>query len=410
MNQSISRPEEAKVRVLVVHNSYRQRGGEDNVVDAEVGLLQTNGHEVAEYRRHSDETAGMGALALGVQSLWSKRTARDIARLAKQFDPHLVHVHNTFPLISPSVYWSAYEANLPVVQTLHNFRLICLQATLLRGGHVCEDCVGRLPWRGVVWKCYHDSATESAALAGVLGMHRRLHTYRNKITRYVALSDFSRRKFIEGGFPAERIVVKPNFADVRSLKQSKRVGGLFVGRLSQEKGIEVLLEAVALCPGVAIRVMGSGPEEHKLRSNPRIILLGWRSRTDVLDGMSSARYLVMPSLCYENFPLAIVEAFACGLPVITSRLGAMADLIQDGQTGLLFTPGSAEDLAAKIMWAEANHQRMHEMGRIARAVYEAKYTPESNYAQLRRIYVEAICARHGIPHDAENAEGPSDLL
>lgn len=380
----------SNIRILVVHDSYQQRGGEDNVVDSEVTLLRTYGHQVEVYRRHNDEVGGMSKVALALQTVWSPRTVADVSGIISQFRPDVIHSHNTFPLVSPSLYWAASKAHVPVVQTLHNFRLVCLQAMLLRDGHICEDCLGRFPWRGVVRRCYRRSAPQSATVAVMVGVHRVLGTYRHKVARYIALTDFSRRKFVEGGLPADRIAVKPHFVDVPPRAELQRVGGLFVGRLSHEKGIDVLLGAITHSPGLTIRVVGSGPEARQLAFHPNIILLGWKAWRDMLEEMYHAAYLVLPSLCYENFPLAIVEAYACGLPVIASRSGAMAELIEDGRTGLLCEPGSAYDLAAKMKWADANPERMREMGRIARAVYESKYTPSRNYPQLRDIYSTAI--------------------
>ncbi len=331
-------------------------------------------------------------MALAIQTAWSRRATKVICDKIRRFQPDVMHVHNTLPLISPSVYWAAGRVGVPVVQTLHNFRLLCLQAMLLRDGHPCEDCVGKAPWRGVIHRCYRGSTAQSTVLAGSVLTHRALGTYRNKVSRYIALTEFSRKKFVEGGMSAEKIVVKPNFAVVSYDGELKRAGGLFVGRLSQEKGIDVMLAAVQQCPEVTVRVAGEGPEAHKVRAHTGIVPLGLRSRSETLDEMRRAEYLLLPSICYENFPLTVVEAFASGLPVIASRLGAMAELIADGQTGLLFDPGSAEDLAVKIKWAEANRDRMHEMGEAARAVYESRYTPEQNHSQLMGIYASAIAA------------------
>jgi glycosyltransferase involved in cell wall biosynthesis len=213
------------------------------------------------------------------------------------------------------------------------------------------------------------------------------------VTRYIALNDFCRDKFIQGGLPAERIVVKPNFVDIPASTEEIRHGGLFVGRLSAEKGISILAQAMARVPTYQLKVIGSGPEVAILSSHENIHRLGFLPREKIFAQMQSAAYLIMPSIWYENFPLTLVEAFASGLPVIASRLGAMADLIEDGKTGLLFDPGSAEDLAKKIVWAETYPQAMLEMGRNARLEYEAKYTSEHNFSQLMAIYTEAINAR-----------------
>ncbi len=382
------------MRILIAHNAYQQKGGEDSVVASETALLSSRGDDVAVYTRHNDEIVGMSRVALAGQTIWSSRTEADIAKWVADFRPDVIHVHNTFPLISPSLYHVADKAGVPVVQTLHNFRIFCQQAMFLRDGKVCEDCLGKLPWRGVVRGCYRDSRVQSAVLGGMQVLHRALGTYRNKVTRYIALSEFSRKKFIEGGLTAEHIVVKPNFVDVPAGTEELRKGGLFVGRLSAEKGIDVLIRAMDRVPECQLNVIGSGPEEEALCSRANIHRLGFLPRDQIFHHMQRAAYLLMPSICYENFPLALVEAFACGLPVIASRMGAMAELIEDGRTGLLFEPSSAEDLAKKIVWAEANPEAMLAIGKHARNEYEAKYTSERNYQQLMAIYIEAIAVRN----------------
>ena len=212
------------MRILFVHNAYQHRGGEDSVVEAEIALLQSHGHAVETYFRSNEDVAGMSSLALARHTLWSPRTPHDLADLIRRFQPDVIHVHNTFPLISPSLYWAAERARVPVVQTLHNFRLMCLNALFLREGKVCEDCMGHLPWRGVARACYRESRAASAALAGMLTLHRGLGTYRNKVARYIALNEFCRGKFIEGGLPAERVVVKPNFVDFAAPQSAPRAG------------------------------------------------------------------------------------------------------------------------------------------------------------------------------------------
>lgn len=379
------------LRVLVVHNAYQQRGGEDAVVEAEVSLLRAHGHAVELYRRHNDELREMGALAAAKNTVWSSRTAADLARLIADFRPHVAHAHNTFALISPSVYSAVARARVPVVQTLHNFRLLCLQTMFLRKGRVCEDCLARLPWRGVLRHCYRGSASQSAVMLAMIGIHRAIGTYRRKVSRYIALTEFSRRKFIAGGLPAARIAVKPNFAEGPVLGDDlPRSGALFVGRLSPEKGTGVLARAAARRQHSVIDVIGAGPEQSSLEAVSGLRLLGWQSQEAIYARMREVVYLVVPSICYENFPLTVAEAFANGLPVIASRLGAMAELVRDGATGLLFEAGNADELADRMAWADAHPVDMARMGRAARHEYEARYTPGRNYEALMDIYRETM--------------------
>jgi glycosyltransferase involved in cell wall biosynthesis len=378
-------------RVLMVHNAYQQRGGEDSVVDSEVALLRAHGHEVHVYARHNDDIDGGSKLSLAAQSMWSRRTSSDIAALMADFRPDVMHVHNTWPLVSPSVYWAARRLNCPVVQTMHNFRLMCPQAMFLREGRICEDCLGRVPWRGVVRACYRASVPQTAVLASAVTLHRALGTYDRAVTAYIALNEFCRNKFIEGGLPADRIVIKPNFVEDTGPPRwhERRGGGLFVGRLSVDKGVDVLLDALKAV-AFRVEVIGAGDLQDKVQAQLGEAALGFLPVSEILNRMRQASYLVVPSLWYENFPRILVEAFSCGLPVVASRLGALAELVEEGRTGLLFEPGNARDLAAKLQWAHDNPDAMRQMGQRARQVYETRYTPDINYKRLIEIYDQAI--------------------
>lgn len=379
-----------KLRVLVVHNAYQHRGGEDSVVESEIALLRSHGHEVETYFHRNDDIASMSAAAVAVQTLWSSRSAVELSRLIESFRPDVIHVHNTLPLMSPSIYWVASRAGVPVVQTLHNFRLMCLDALYLREGKVCEDCAGHLPWRGVVRKCYRGSGAASAVLAGMLTLHRGLGTYRNKVSRYITLNEFCRSKFIEGGLAAELIAVKPNFVDASTPIESSRDGILFVGRLSVEKGIESLAQAAALLPDARLRVVGDGPQAAMLDGVHGVTKLGRLSSDAVLNEMRKSVAVVVPSIWYETFGMVVIEAYASGTPVIVSRIGALAEIVTDGETGLLFEAGNAQDMADKLAWALANPEQMALMGKKARAKYEVEFTADRNYEQLIEIYHDAI--------------------
>lgn len=383
------------LRVLVVHNAYRERGGEDAVVEAEIELLRSRGHAVSVYARDNAELASIGSASAACAALWSMRTAREISACIREFRPDVVHAHNTFPLISPSLYWAAASARVPVVQTLHNFRLLCPQAMLLREGKVCEDCIGRLPWRGVARRCYRGSAAESAVLAGTIAAHRWLGTWTTKVARYVALSEFCRHKFVDGGLPARKVVVKPNFCDVAApsgaiASDAASRPFLFAGRLSPEKGIGVLAAALERDDAIRVRIAGEGRSAALLARASGATLLGALTAGQVRSEMQAALALVLPSICYENFPRTLVEAYANALPVIASGMGSMVELVRDGVTGLLFDPGSAADLAAKLAWARSHPDAMRAMGSNARREYEARYAPEINYRQLIAIYRDAI--------------------
>jgi glycosyltransferase involved in cell wall biosynthesis len=398
------------MKILFIHNAYQHAGGEDTVVESEIALLRSHGHTVELYQRHNDELHGLSPVTAAASAFWSPGSARQVSALCKAMQPDLIHVHNTFPLISPSIYWTAARKRIPVIQTLHNFRLLCPQGTFLRDGRVCEDCLGKSPWRAVVRKCYRGSAPQSAVLAGMLGVHRAAGTYQNQITRYIALTAFSRERFIAGGLPAQRLRVKPNFVDATDPPGcGPRHGGLYVGRLSEEKGIATLLDAHR--PGSAARIeaIGTGPMLEAVTSVLGEGYLGFQSRNDILKKMREAAFLIVPSVCLEQLPTTILEAFASGLPVIASRLGALSTLVEDGVTGLLFNAGDPADLAAKIAWACANGDAMQRMGRAAYLEYAAKYTPSINYQMLLAIYAEAIAAAQGERHVAPGSVGARHL-
>jgi glycosyltransferase involved in cell wall biosynthesis len=356
-------------------------------------MLRGKGHAVERFSRDNRDIAAFGRLSLAARTLWSTEAAADFKSVLSRFKPDVIHVHNTFPLISPSIYWVAEKHNIPVVQTLHNFRLLCPQAMFLRNETVCEDCLGHTAWRAVWHGCYRGSKVQSALLTGMLSTHRAIGTWQHKVARYIALSEFSRNKFIEGGLPAERIVVKPNFVDFPAPADATRDGFLFVGRLSVEKGIQVMASAARLIAPTPIDVAGTGPEAHWLASSGNIRTLGALSVDDVRLRMGTAKALVLPSLCYENFPRTLAEAFACGLPVIASRIGALAELIEDGVTGLLFEPGNANDLAEKMRWALSHPTELQKMSNTARAHYEKRFTMLRNYDVLTSIYSAATMGK-----------------
>jgi glycosyltransferase involved in cell wall biosynthesis len=385
------------MKVLVAHNYYQQPGGEDQCFAAEVALLRARGHEVIEYRVHNDAINGMGRLGVASRTVWSRPAHREINALVREHRPQIAHFHNTLPLISPAAYYAARAGGARVVQTLHNYRLLCPNALFFREGRVCEDCLGRsAPWPGVVHKCYRGSRTASAAVAAMLTLHRGLGTWREAVDVYVALAEFGRRKFIEGGLPADKVVVKPNFVDPDP-GPGDGAGGyaLFVGRLSPEKGTETLLQAWKdLGGGVSLKVVGDGPlapaVAEAAAGSVGVEWLGRQPLAAVYALLRDAAFLVLPSQCYETFGRVAVEAFAAGTPVIASRLGAMAEVVDHGRTGLLFEPGSPAALASAVRQLQAEPLLLRRMRHAARQEYEQKYTAEVNYRALMAIYERAL--------------------
>jgi len=385
------------MKVLLIHNLYTQPGGEDVVFEAERALLERYGHEVITFVEDNARLNVINPLKAAVDTIWSKEAQRNIRKLIEQSRPDVVHFHNTFLRISPAAYYVVKEMGLPVVQTLHNYRLICPGALLMRDGHLCEDCLDKvIPWPGIVYSCWRNSRMGTAVVTAMLTVHRLLKTWIKQVDVYIALTEFARRKFIEGGLPAEKISVKPNFIYPDPGKGEH--GGnfaLFVGRLSAEKGVKTLFSAWRLLKGIPLKVVGDGPlmaevRECVEREGLTVEVLGRRSREEVFALMRSASFLLFPSEWYEGFPMTIAEAFACGLPVVVSQLGAMDEIVEDGRTGLLFEPGNPEDLAEKVEWAWTHPKEVKRMGEEARREYEEKYTAERNYRMLMEIYQHAI--------------------
>jgi len=384
------------VRVFIAHNVYQQRGGEDAVVDGECELLTKNGHDTYIFLCNNDELQTIrNRVEAGLNTVWSRKSVYKIGIDLNCFRPKLVHVHNFFPLITPSVYDACIEAGVPVVQTLHNYRILCPGALLMRDGHVCERCIHSSPYHAVLYKCYRDSRLGSFAVARMVDYHRRRSTWNHKVDRFIALTEFAKSKFVEAGIEPEKIAVKPNFVTdpfPDALPGGKRKGALFVGRLSVEKGIVTLAWAWRRLD-YPLTVAGDGPESGWLDGVSSISRLGQVGSRRIGTLMATSAFLVMPSEWYEGFPMVLVESFAHGLPVIVSRLGSMAEIVEDGVTGLHFEPGDAEDLAEKAQWMIDHPRQCREMGENARQVYLEKYTPEKNYQMLMRIYKEAIDAR-----------------
>jgi glycosyltransferase involved in cell wall biosynthesis len=382
------------MRILQVHNRYQHAGGEDAVVKAEGELLEANAHQVSLFEVANEGIRGFWKkFSVALNSAYSQKSKVLVGRAISDFKPEVVHVHNFFPLITPSVYDACGDAGIPVVQTLHNYRAICPGALLMRDGQVCEDCIHGSAYRSVLHACYRGSALGTMVVASMVESHRKRNTWQEKVDTFIALTDFAKSKFVEAGFPKEKIIVKPNFYDgeFEDSITGDREGALFVGRLSREKGLYTLIEAWQGL-NIPLRVIGDGPlfDEVKGRDLSSVIFLGRKSREEVIKEMGRAKFLVMPSECYEGFPMVIAEAFAAGLPVITTRFGSMAEIVSDGVTGSLFEAGDAEDLVAKVRSAFANPEEIEQMGKNARSVYEEKYTPETNYLQLMDIYGEAI--------------------
>jgi glycosyltransferase involved in cell wall biosynthesis len=392
------------MKILLIHNAYQQPGGEDTVVAAETTLLRERGHQVVTYLRSNhelDQLSKPRQLLLVKDIIHSEHSKRDVRELLGREEPDLVHVHNTFMMISPSIYTACRELDVPVVQTLHNFRLLCPGWTLARNGQVCEECIDHGLSRSVLHGCYRDSRLMSAAVALMLQVHRYRGTWDDQVDAYITLSDFARRKFIQGGLPASKLHVKPNFVAPDPGEREKPGDyALFVGRLSREKGIATLLAAwEKLRTQIPLLLVGEGPLRESLqaevtaRNLTNVTFKGWLPAAETRAAIKNAAFTILPSICYEGFPMSIAESFACGTPVVCSGLGGMREIVDHHRTGLHFAPGNADELASRVEWAWAHPSRLAAMGKEARRQYETSYTAEKNYDALMHIYRSTMTAR-----------------
>lgn len=382
------------MKILAVHNFYQQPGGEDQVFASETRLLEEAGHTVLRLTESNDRVAGMPSAGLAAATVWNRDAYRRVYAVVSEERPEIVHFHNTFPLLSPACYYAARRAGAAVVQTLHNYRLICPGATLLRDGVPCEDCVGFAPWRGVAHACYRGSRGASAVVAGMVMAHRAAGTWNRAVDAYIALTEFSRSRFVAGGLPPGRLFVKPNFsADLGVGPGGKHF--LFAGRLSQEKGLDILLDAWRSCGDLPmLKIAGDGPMGPWLREQivnlPRVEWLGRLPHDAVVEQMKRARGLVLPSVAYENFPVSVVEAYATGLPVVASDAGTLPELVHDHTTGLIFQSRNSASLTQKILELTNDAVLYEKLRAAARGEFEAYYQGSRNLDLLVGIYRKAV--------------------
>ncbi len=387
------------LKVLVVHNRYQQPGGEDAVVRAEVRLLRETGHRVVQYARHNREIGSFGGwrkASLLLTTTWDGESYREISRVIEEVRPDVAHFHNVVPLVSPSAYYACKRAGVVVVQTLHNYRMSCPAGTCFHNDRRCNACRRGL-MAAVLSGCYQDSRIHTVALAMMLQLHRAAGTWTRMVDAYIVPSRFSRDFAIDSGLPAQKLHVKPHFlADDPGPRQGEGEYGLFAGRLSAEKGILPLLRAWRKLPHIPLVIVGDGPLDAQARElaeksgAKHIRFTGQVTAQQTLAHMRKARFLVFPSQCYETFGMALLEAGACGVPAIASRIGAIPELVAPGETGLLFDPGSEDELAAQVGWAWSHPREMKQMGVAARQNFLQRYTPERNYNRLIDIYGAAI--------------------
>lgn len=390
------------MKILLVHNYYQSASpsGEDIVFKNEYDLLVKKGMQVISYVKHNDEIIKYGLwknVKAPFNNIWSRQTYRDIKRLIKKEKPDICHFHNISYLISPSAYYACKSSGIPVVQTLHNYRIFCSTGLLYRESEICEECLGKSPVKGLMHGCFRNSRVYTLPVTLMEYIHHSLGTWREKVDGFIALTEFAMKKFINAGLPEKKIFIKPNFL-VSPPRPKFSPGGyaLFAGRLSPEKGIFTLLNAWKRLSNVPLKVVGDGPlkkeaeqfvEKHNLFN---VDIVGMVSRDTVVEFMRNAMFVVFPSEWYEGFPMTLVEAYACGKPVIASRTGAMREIVRDGGTGLLFELKNPGDLVEKVNSIAGNTDECERMGKKAREEFEEYYTPGRNIKILMDIYQRVL--------------------
>jgi glycosyltransferase involved in cell wall biosynthesis len=387
-----------RLSVLVIHNTYQQPGGEDAAVRAEIELLRAAGHRVLRYIRDNSEIAGYGVLgkaSLLASTTWSRKTYADLGALIRQERPDLAHCHNILPLVSPAAYYACHSAGVPVVQSLHNYRLFCPAGTLFTANQRCERCTRNLA-RAAYRKCYRDSRSQTAVVSLMLGTHRLLGTWSRGVDAYIAPSAFCRDYFVARGLPEGKVHLKPNFLARDPGPRAERGDyALFLGRLSPGKGVLEMIEAWKQLPQMKLLVAGDGPLYEQAQraargTDGRVRLLGQLSAEHTLARIKGARFVVFPSRWYEPFGMGLLEAAACGVPAIASRIGAIPELVADHRTGLLFDPDNFSELVERAGWAWAHPAEMEQMGAAARQLYLQKFTAEKNYEALMDVYRKVL--------------------
>jgi len=383
------------MKILLAHNYYQLRGGEDSVLANEKKLLEENGNEVITYFKHNEEIntySKIKKLDLLRSTSFSQTSYSDLIQFLKIEKPDICHVHNFLPLISPAIYSACNDLKIPVVQTLHNYRLICANGLLFRNGNVCEDCISSSIYGSVLKKCYRNSSIQTYAIARMIDKNRQNGTWNTKVDAYFCLTEFAKKKFIAGGLPEDKLIIKPNFVEQPIVEREDKIETpylVFVGRLEATKGVHLLIEIADQLP-IPIKVIGEGELRTALERKNNIELLGKLSNKETQYYMRNATALIFPSIWYEGMPMTILEAFANQTLVISSDLGAMQSIIHNHKNGLLFTPNSATNLIKQIKFALSQATLSSEMVSNAHQDFLIKYSKRSNYEQLITTYSKII--------------------
>lgn len=382
------------MRILIIHNFYANFGGEDSIALREKALLEAHGHTVHFYSRRNEELFQGPAWKKAwfpLHALYSRQTVHDITKLADAFEPDIAYTHNIFPLISPSVFHALYKRGIPCLQNVQDFRWLCPNGLFFRKGQVCERCQSGRMWPAVTGHCFRDSYFFSGLYAALLSAHRAVGVFSKMF--FLCVSEFSKRKLLEAGVAEDRLFIKPNYYDGSAFTPRYGQGdyALFLGRLSEEKGLDNLLDAAAMRPSIPLVIAGDGPLKHALerdiqqRGLSHIRLAGFVEGNEKRRLIEKAAFMVIPSIWYEHFPVVILESFAAGKPVLASRIGNLEYIIQPHQNGLHFTSDSVSDLADRMEQLWHDRKLCERLGRNARRQIETEYSPDENAARFEQV-------------------------
>jgi glycosyltransferase involved in cell wall biosynthesis len=389
------------MKVLLIHNRYQQPGGERVAVEAQATLLREQGQDLVCYTRDNTEIQRYGLwqkAGFFGETFFSLKAWREIRSLVESERPDIAHVHNVFPLISPSAYRALKASGVPIVQTVHNFRFLCPAGIFYTQDRICERCKYGNTLAAVRWRCYRKNYCLSAEYAATIALHRRWNTFR-LIDRYLALTEFAAKKLVESGLTTwDRVSVLghflPNPLPVPGSFESREPFLVYLGRLTAEKGVSTLLEAMSELPDLRLKVMGDGPQAGTLRAMARnmgldhVEFLGRVAGDEKWKLLQQAMAVVVPSMCYEQFGFVVLESLAVGTPVVASNLGSLPYIVEDGRSGVLFPPGDSRQLRQRLAWLASHPEATLTMGRYARQLVETKYSSDTHYKQLMAIYAE----------------------
>ncbi len=388
------------MKILWLHNAARANhtGGEDTVANMEESLLHSRGETIVKYDRRNDEFNDYNVFqkaAMLWNTSWSNRSYAEVTKLIQQRRPDVAHVHNYFPLVSPAAMWACRDQGVPVVLTLHNYRMLCCNGIFHRNGMHCHECVEHGPWRGVRYGCVNDSKAQTAAAALMIQRHQRRRTWHEAVTLYIGLTEFGIQPFLEMGIPRDRIEIKPHFIDPDPLPGQDSGYALYVGRLIENKGVRQLVDVWPRLKNLPLKIIGEGPLGDELRrqaatDGSNIEFLGLQPANRVLEQLHGARLLLVPSLHREGFPRVVTEGLACGVPIVASDVEPLPSIVADGDTGQIFAARDLDDLHARITKINDDSVLRERMRAAARNEYESKYNAESNYQRLLQIYDQAI--------------------